>query len=76
MLPHPNRFTNDQCRMVKFEVNEENCSSIAFNFCIPTLFYLLYEQNINHTYTLTEVQRFKFFGAEVMIACIFYSSQC
>ena len=41
----------------------------------PTLSYSPWEQNINHSYMPIEVQRLKFFGAEIMVACIFCSTQ-
>ena len=41
----------------------------------PTLSYSPWEQNINHFYVLMDVQRFKFFSVEIMVVCIFCSTQ-
>lgn len=65
----PNDMTKD--RMVKSEADRRKLFQDCPRLLYLTLFYSPREQKINPSYTLMEVQGFKFFGAEVMIVNIF-----
>ena len=66
---NPNDMTED--RTVTSEADRRKLFQDCPRLLYLTLFYSPCEQNINPSYTLMEVQAFKFFGAEVMIVCIF-----
>lgn len=71
----PSGATNHQRKMVSVKQTEENGPGPAFTLCSPPFFHAPCAHNISHTYTLKEVPRFKFLGAEVMAVCVIYGSQ-
>lgn len=61
--------TNHQHKRVSVKQAEENGPGPTFTLCSPPFFHAPCAHNTNHTYTLKEVPRFKFLGAEVMAVC-------